>query len=88
MNGGRHWTRRPGPRLVAASPVSERCVHAGVVEHSVYVAQAARDRGVGRRLLDTLAESCETAGIWTIESGIFAENTASPALTNRPGSAS
>jgi phosphinothricin acetyltransferase len=29
---------------VAASPVSDRCVYAGVVEHSVYVAEPARGR--------------------------------------------
>ena len=65
---------------VAASPVSERCVYAGVVEHSVYVDPAARGRGVGRALLDTLISSTEAAGIWTIQSGIFAENRASAAL--------
>jgi len=65
---------------VAASPVSERCVYAGVVEHSVYVDPAARGRGVGRALLDALISSTEAAGIWTIQSGIFAENRASAAL--------
>ena len=65
---------------VAASAVSGRCVYAGVVEHSVYVDPAARGRGTGRRLLDTLIASTEAAGIWTIQSGIFPENTASLAL--------
>jgi L-amino acid N-acyltransferase YncA len=65
---------------VACSPVSERCVYAGVVEHSVYVHPGARGRGVGRALLDALIESTESAGIWTIQSGIFPENTASLAL--------
>ena len=32
---------------VAVSAVSSRCVYAGVVEHSVYVASGARGRGVG-----------------------------------------
>lgn len=70
---------------VAASPVSSRCVYAGVVEHSVYVAPSARNRGVGRALLDALITSTEAAGIWTIESGIFPENEASLALHRSMG---
>ncbi len=65
---------------IAASAVSGRCVYRGVVEHSVYVAEHARGRGVGRRLLEALVASTEAAGIWTIQSGIFPENTASLAL--------
>jgi L-amino acid N-acyltransferase YncA len=65
---------------VAASAVSGRCVYAGVVEHSVYVHPAARGRGTGRRLLDALMASTEAAGIWTIQSSIFPENTANLAL--------
>lgn len=65
---------------VSASPVSDRCAYAGVVEHSVYVDPAARGRGVGRALLGSLISSTEQAGIWTIQSGIFPENQASAAL--------
>jgi L-amino acid N-acyltransferase YncA len=65
---------------IACSRVSDRAVYAGVVEHSVYVDPAAAGRGVGRALLDTLIESTERAGIWTIQSGIFPENAASLAL--------
>jgi L-amino acid N-acyltransferase YncA len=70
---------------VAASAVSGRCVYAGVVEHSVYVDQAARGRGVGRDLLRALIASTEQAGIWTIQSGIFPENSASLALHRSAG---
>ncbi len=70
---------------VAASAVSGRCVYAGVVEHSVYVHPAARGQGIGRQLLDTLIASTEAAGIWTIQSGIFPENTASLALHRAAG---
>ncbi len=70
---------------VAASAVSDRCAYAGVVEHSVYVAPAARGRGVAAALLRALVESTEAAGIWTIQSGIFPENTASLALHERAG---
>jgi L-amino acid N-acyltransferase YncA len=69
----------------ACVPVSDRCVYAGVVEHSVYVDPSARGRGVGRLLLDALIDSTERAGIWTVQSGVFPENTASLALHQRAG---
>jgi len=69
----------------AASPVSDRCVYAGVVEHSVYVDPAARGRGVGRALLDALLDAAAAGGIWTVQSGIFPENTASIALHSAAG---
>jgi L-amino acid N-acyltransferase YncA len=62
---------------VAASPVSDRCVYAGVIEHSVYVHPGVHRRGVGAALLNALIGSTESAGIWTIQSGVFPENTAS-----------
>ena len=69
----------------AASPVSGRCVYAGVVEDSVYVAQAARGRGVGRALLAALVDSAREAGAWTVQAGIFPENAASVALHQSAG---
>jgi L-amino acid N-acyltransferase YncA/DNA-binding transcriptional ArsR family regulator len=90
--------RLPGHRLVAAdpasgevigwaavSPVSDRYVYEGVVEHSIYVAPAARRRGVGAALLRALIRSTAAAGIWTIQSGIFPENTASLRLHEKAG---
>lgn len=70
---------------VAATKVSDRCAYAGVVEHSVYVHPGARGRGVASALLKALIDSTEAAGIWTIQSGIFPENTASIALHERAG---
>ena len=70
---------------VATVPVSERCVYAGVVEHSVYVHPDARGRGVGGALLAALIASTEAAGIWTIQSGVFPDNGASIALHERAG---
>jgi phosphinothricin acetyltransferase len=64
----------------ALSPVSDRCVYEGVVEESVYVAPEVRGRGVGRELLRAVIEASETAGIWTIQTGILVENAASLAL--------
>ena len=86
----------PGQRLVAleggrvigwaaASGVSDRCVYAGVAEHSVYVDPAAAGRGIGRLLIDALVASTEAAGIWTLQSGVFPENAASLAVHRSAG---
>ncbi len=64
----------------AASPVSDRCAYSGVVENSVYVNPGHQGRGVGRLLLSALIAASEAAGNWTIQTGIFPENTASLAL--------
>ncbi len=61
----------------ALSPYSDRCCYAGVAEDSVYVASWAQGRGIGRALLEELIERAETAGIWTLQAGIFPENKAS-----------
>jgi L-amino acid N-acyltransferase YncA len=70
---------------VAAIPTSSRCAYAGVVEHSVYVDPAAHGRGIGGALLHALIGSTESAGIWTVQSGVFPENTASLRLHERAG---
>ena len=67
------------------SPVSDRCAYQGVAEDSVYVAEPARGRGVGRALLTQLTRRAESAGIWTVQAGIFPENTASIALHHACG---
>ncbi|MGD2051175.1 MAG: GNAT family N-acetyltransferase [Acidimicrobiia bacterium] len=64
----------------ALSPVSDRCAYGGVAEVSVYVATAARGRGVGRALLEETIRASEEAGIWTLQGGVFPENEASLAL--------
>jgi phosphinothricin acetyltransferase len=77
-----------GERVVgwaALSPVSGRCVYAGVAEVSVYVAADARGRGVGGRLLTALVRASEEAGLWTLQAGIFPENTPSVALHHAAG---
>lgn len=70
---------------VAVSPTSRRAAYAGVVELGIYVAAAARGRGVGAALLGRLVDSCDTGGIWTIQAGVFPENEASLALHARFG---
>lgn len=64
----------------ALSPVSGRLVYSGVAEVSVYVAASARGIGIGKVLLKALIEESETQGVWTLQAGIFPENTASIAL--------
>ena len=70
---------------VAVGPVSGRCVYAGVVENSVYVAESVRGQGVGRSLLEALIASTDAAGIWTIQAGMFPENEGSIRLHRSVG---
>ena len=74
--------RRDGQVLgwAALSPVSSRCVYAGVAEVSVYIAAAAQGQGIGKALLNALIASSEATGLWTLQAGIFRENAASIAL--------
>jgi phosphinothricin acetyltransferase len=59
---------------------SSRKVYNGVAWESVYVAAAARGRGVGRALLEALIPASESAGYWTLLAGVIAENGPSLAL--------
>ena len=61
----------------ALTPVSGRCVYAGVAEVSVYVAAEERGKGVGKLLLQTLITESEKNNLWTLQAGIFPENIAS-----------
>ena len=62
------------------SPVSQRIAYSGVAEVSIYVAASARGTGVGKALLGALIKTSEEAGVWSLQAGIFPENTASIAL--------
>jgi L-amino acid N-acyltransferase YncA len=70
---------------VAVTVVSTRAVYAGVVEHSVYVHPAHHGRGIATALLRALIDSTETAGVWTIQSGVFPENIPSLRLHEKAG---
>jgi len=70
---------------IALSPVSSRCVYAGVAEVSVYVAADFRGQQVGSTLLTHLIASSEQANIWTLQAGIFPENEASVKLHQKLG---
>lgn len=82
LPGGRLVARLDGETAgwAALTPVSGRCVYAGVAEVSVYVAELARGRGVGRALLGALVAESERLGLWTLQAGILRENAASIAL--------
>lgn len=69
----------------ALSPVSSRCVYSGVAEVSVYVATIARGKGIGEMLLNELIKQSESNEIWTLQSGIFAENQNSIRLHEKCG---
>ena len=69
----------------ALSPTSTRACYAGVAEHSVYVARAARGTGAGRAALDAMCRAYAERGFWKIVSRIFPENTASLRLHERCG---
>jgi L-amino acid N-acyltransferase YncA len=69
----------------ALSPVSGRCVYAGVAEVSIYISECVRGRGIGATVLAELIEQSEREGIWTLQAGIFPENEASVRLHERCG---
>ncbi|HEX7221951.1 MAG TPA: GNAT family N-acetyltransferase [Candidatus Limnocylindrales bacterium] len=69
----------------AIGSYSSRDVYAGVAWESVYVAAAARGRGVGGALLRALIRASEAAGVWTLIAGVLVENEASLALHERAG---
>ena len=91
------WTGDGAPPLVVAEDggevlgwarageYSDRCVYAEVAEYAVYVARAARGRGVGRALLEALAADAENKGYHKLLSRIFPENEASLALARACG---
>jgi phosphinothricin acetyltransferase len=58
----------------ALTPVSGRCVYAGVAEVSVYVSERFRGKGIGSILLNELILRSEQNNIWTLQAGIFPEN--------------
>lgn len=69
----------------ALSPVSSRCVYAGVAEVSIYVGQDQQGKGIGSSLMENLIKSSEQNGIWTLQAGIFPENKSSNGLHKKWG---
>src|SRR5580658_7554819 len=69
----------------ALTPVSGRCVYAGVAEVSVYIAPGHRGQKVGQILLRALIASSEQHELWTLQSSIFPENHASVHIHEKCG---
>ncbi|WP_159471279.1 GNAT family N-acetyltransferase [Dyadobacter sp. 3J3] len=69
----------------ALTPVSGRCVYAGVAEVSVYVGSTFRGQKVGDFILKHLIRESEQEGYWTLQAGIFPENSASIGLHKKNG---
>jgi L-amino acid N-acyltransferase YncA len=59
--------------------------YAGVGEATLYVARAARGAGIGRSLLNALAEEAERRGYYKLVGKIFASNEPSVALVRSCG---
>ena len=69
----------------ALSKVSDRCVYGGVAEVSVYVSTLHTGKKIGTNLMQALITESESKGIWTLQAGIFPENTASIKLHENTG---
>ena len=69
----------------ALTPVSGRCVYAGVAEVSVYVSNKYQGLKIGTQILDKLISESEAGGIWTLQAGIFPENKVSIKLHENLG---
>lgn len=69
----------------ALRPVSRKASLSGVAELSVYVAESARGKGVGKCLLGRLIEESEQAGVWTLQAAVFPENQATIRLHEGAG---
>ena len=68
-----------------AGAYRSRPAYAGVAEHSVYVARAARGTGAGRAALSALCAAYAARGFWKLVSRVFPENSASLGLHERCG---
>ncbi len=69
----------------ALSAFSKREVYRGVAEVSIYVAPKFQGKGVATALLKQVVAESEDAGIWSLQSSIFPQNTASIALHKKMG---
>src|ERR1700678_4400600 len=69
----------------ALTPVSGRCVYAGVAEISVYIAPEHRGKKIGETLLEALVAESEKNGLWTLQPGIFPENIPSLKIHEKTG---
>ncbi|MDP4227725.1 MAG: N-acetyltransferase family protein, partial [Bacteroidota bacterium] len=79
---------KTGDKIVgwaALSPISSRCIYSGVAEVSIYIDPAYRQQGIGDQLMAALIKESERNGVWTLQSGVFPENTGSMRLHHKHG---
>ncbi len=69
----------------AIAPFSHRAWYEGVGEYTVYVARRCHGRGVGRAMLNALAEAAPGFGYWKLVGMILPENAAGLALAHGAG---
>ena len=69
----------------AISLVSSRRVYQGVGELSLYVGLKSQGQGIGKKLMERIIYDSEEAGFWTLQAGIFPENTVSIQLHKNSG---
>jgi L-amino acid N-acyltransferase YncA len=69
----------------AITAITDQCTFAGVAEVSVYVAENARGKGVGKQLLFALIDESESHKFWTLEARILPENEASLKIHQETG---
>lgn len=70
---------------VALSPVSSRCVYAGVADLSIYIDEKYKGKGAGTQLLAHMIEKSEPQGFWMLQSVILQNNLASIRLHEKCG---
>ncbi|SDU73256.1 helix-turn-helix domain-containing GNAT family N-acetyltransferase [Jiangella alkaliphila] len=85
---GHRWVAEIDGAVVgwtSVAPVSTRDCYRGVGETSVYVADGARGRGVGKALLRRQVTAADADGLWTLQTSVFTENRASLSLHHQAG---
>ena len=70
---------------VALSQASTRYVYRGVAEVSIYIDLNFANQGIGSKLMEQVIRSSEGNGIWTLQSSVFPENTATLRLHEKFG---
>lgn len=71
--------------FASVSPYSTRAAYAGVGEASIYVERAARGRGVGSALVESMAAAAAERGLHKLVGRLFTSNEPSVALFRRHG---
>lgn len=71
--------------FIATSSYSDVPAYAGIAEFAVYVARDARRSGIGRTLLESLADNAREAGFYKLIGKVFTSNAPSIALLKECG---